>query len=176
MKAIAPALLILLLAACSAQKPAPVVPPPRPVASQTPAPVQPAPRALADWRDAPQTPGTWQWSVSEGRSTATYGLLGAAPLARLVCYRERGQVGLQRAGTAAVAVPMAVRTTSTSRALSGDPQRGGAAWLEATFTARDPLLDAMAFSRGRFALEAAGQPTLYLPSWPEVSRVIEDCR
>jgi len=34
----------------------------------------------------------------------------------------------------------------------------------------------MAFSRGRFALETAGQETLYLPSWPEISRVVEDCR
>ena len=42
--------------------------------------------------------------------------------------------------------------------------------------AADKLLDAIAFSRGRFALEAAGQETLYLPSWPEISRVIEDCR
>ena len=42
--------------------------------------------------------------------------------------------------------------------------------------ARDPLLDAMAFSKGRFAVEVAGLPTLYLPSWIEVSRVIEDCR
>jgi len=43
-------------------------------------------------------------------------------------------------------------------------------------SARDPLLDAIAFSRGRFALEAAGLETLYLPAWPELSRVIEDCR
>ena len=42
--------------------------------------------------------------------------------------------------------------------------------------ARDPLLDAMAFSKGRFALEVAGLPTLYVPSYPEVTRVIEDCR
>jgi hypothetical protein len=34
----------------------------------------------------------------------------------------------------------------------------------------------MAFSRGRFAIETAGLPTLYVPSWPEVSRVVEDCR
>jgi hypothetical protein len=42
--------------------------------------------------------------------------------------------------------------------------------------ARDALLDAIAFSRGRFALEAAGLETLYLPSYPEISRVVQDCR
>jgi hypothetical protein len=34
----------------------------------------------------------------------------------------------------------------------------------------------MAYSRGRFAVEINGLPTLYLPSWAEVGRVIEDCR
>ena len=38
------------------------------------------------------------------------------------------------------------------------------------------LLDAMAFSSGRFAVDLPGRSVLYLPSWPEVSRVIEDCR
>ena len=54
-----------------------------------------------------------------------------------------------------------------------DPVAGA---LAVTLDARDPLLDAMAFSRGRFAIEVAGQPALYLPSWSEVGRVIEDCR
>ena len=40
----------------------------------------------------------------------------------------------------------------------------------------DPLLDAMAITKGRFAVAAPGEPTLYLPAWAEVSRVIEDCR
>jgi hypothetical protein len=42
--------------------------------------------------------------------------------------------------------------------------------------AQDPLLDAMAFSKGRFAVESAGLATLYVPPYPEVTRVIEDCR
>ena len=48
--------------------------------------------------------------------------------------------------------------------------------VTAELPARDPALDAIAFSRGRFALETAGLATLYLPSWPEISRVVEDCR
>jgi len=56
------------------------------------------------------------------------------------------------------------------------PVAGPPAALAVSLAARDPLLDAMAFSRGRFAVETAGLPTLYVPSWTEVSRVIEDCR
>jgi hypothetical protein len=41
--------------------------------------------------------------------------------------------------------------------------------------ARDPLLDAMAFSRGA-AVEVAGLPALVLPADPAISRVVEDCR
>jgi hypothetical protein len=41
--------------------------------------------------------------------------------------------------------------------------------------ANDPLLDAIAFSRGRF-LVAGGGETLAIPSWPEAARSIEDCR
>jgi hypothetical protein len=34
----------------------------------------------------------------------------------------------------------------------------------------------MAYSRGRFMVETAGLPALYLPSWPEVTRVVDDCQ
>jgi hypothetical protein len=42
--------------------------------------------------------------------------------------------------------------------------------------ARDPLLDQIAFSRGRFTIEAPGAAMLVIPAWPEAARVIEDCR
>jgi hypothetical protein len=41
--------------------------------------------------------------------------------------------------------------------------------------ANDPLLDAIAFSRGRF-LVSEGGATLAIPTWPEAARSIEDCR
>ncbi|HYN45217.1 MAG TPA: hypothetical protein VES64_00845, partial [Allosphingosinicella sp.] len=40
----------------------------------------------------------------------------------------------------------------------------------------DPLLEQMAFSRGRFLVYAEGGQALILPAWPELARVIEDCR
>ena len=71
---------------------------------------------------------------------------------------------------------MTILTSHMTRQLVGKVSETPPAGLSVVLTARDPLLDAMAFSRGRFAVEAAGMATLYVPSWPEVSRVIEDCR
>ena len=48
--------------------------------------------------------------------------------------------------------------------------------LTAEFGAFDPLLDAIAFSRGRVAFSVGSAPALVVPSWSELSRVIEDCR
>lgn len=62
------------------------------------------------------------------------------------------------------------------RSLAAQSATQGPASLIGVLPANDPILDAMAFSKGRFAIETAGQQTLYLPSWPEVTRVIEDCR
>ena len=69
--------------------------------------------------------------------------------------------------------PVRIITTSaeTSRTGMAAPEGG----LQILFEARDPLLDAIAFSRGRFVLQGGGAE-LVLPAWPELSRAIEDCR
>jgi hypothetical protein len=48
--------------------------------------------------------------------------------------------------------------------------------LTIALTASDPLLDAIASSRGRIGFGVGVQPPLVVPPWPEPSRVIEDCR
>jgi len=40
----------------------------------------------------------------------------------------------------------------------------------------DPLLDAIAFSRGRFAVSMPGSPALVMPAGTEIAHVVEDCR
>lgn len=176
MKAIVPlcGFATMVLGACAAAPipvPPPVISQPRPVPRPAPLPLPPA-----DWRDAPQTPGTWSWALVSGRSTASFGLPAEAPLVVLSCDRAVGQIHLIRAGAAATEVPLAVATSTIRRLLQSDPVRSTAGWLVVLLSARDPLLDAIAFSRGRFSLEAAGLETLYLPAWPELSRVVEDCR
>jgi hypothetical protein len=159
----------LLLAGCVPQVAAPPhVPPPAPTRSHVPPPTA-APPASTDWRDAPITPGDWQWNTTALGSTASFA--GGAFLIR--CEPQRGTVLLMRAAMATTPTPMTITTTDTSRTFTAQPVAGG---IAVSLPARDSLLDSMAFSRGRFAVTSAGAAPLYIPSWTEVSRVIEDCR
>ncbi len=165
------------LASCSSPSPSPA-PAPAPPVPVRPAPPPPPPRpvapAPADWRDAPQTEGRWYWAMEGERSIAQYAARGAAPVASLTCDPAQGTMILWRTGRATAEVPLVVTTTSTRKMLGAAPAASGGA--AASLVPTDPLLDAIAFSRGRFMLEMTGGTTLYLPSWPEISRVIEDCR
>ncbi|WP_374527342.1 hypothetical protein [Novosphingobium sp.] len=166
------------LTSCAAPQQAPApLPAPAPAPSLMPKP-QPAPLPPppADWRDAPRTPGNWSWSNAGGKSVATYGSSPAAALVTFTCDRVRGEVLIARAALGGGQVPMALTSTTGTRALLSQGGPNSESWQVAALKAGDPVLDAIAFSRGRFALEVAGQPTLYLPSWPEVGRVVQDCR
>ena len=116
-----------------------------------------------------------------------------AELLVLRCERARGLLVIERRGARlSPATPPAdpllaeaqtqLSITTTSRvALLAQPlvepdEARGAEALAVALPVGDPLLDAMAFSRGRFMVEARGWMPLYLPAWPEVARVIEDCR
>jgi hypothetical protein len=122
--------------------------------------------------DAPVTPGDWRYAAG----TARFGDAGSEPRLTMRCDRTAGVVEIARAGSAAAALPMVIRTETLDRSVDAVPAQGAQPAIVARVPARDPLLDAMAFSRGRFAIEIGGLPTLYVPSWPEVTRVIEDCR
>jgi hypothetical protein len=134
-------------------------------------------QSYAHWIDAPQTVGDWHWQKLQGASTAIFSDSAAQPLMAFRCDSVARAVEVVRYGR----VPggqVQIRTETQDRLLpapAASTGTGGALAI-ARLPANDPLLDAMAFSRGRFAVEAAGLPTLYLPSWPEISRVVEDCR
>ena len=128
----------------------------------------PAPRPT-DWRDWPQTPGDWRYADQRARTVATFGST-AGPRFTMTCDRGTRQVSLALPSAPAA---ITVRTTSVTRVL---PDAATADGSETRLAANDPLLDAIAFSRGRFVVEQPGQPPLVLPAWAEVDRVIEDCR
>jgi hypothetical protein len=128
--------------------------------------------AVTDWRDMPATPGDWTWSRDGAGSVARFG--GGEFAVR--CSGADAPVELERAGQANAPVPMTVTTTAGSRALTGQPYNDAGPVISTSLPAHDPLLDAMAFSRGRVAVEVTGTKPLYLPAWPEIARVIEDCR
>lgn len=167
--------LAALLASCASPPPPPSRPAPRPRPAYTPPPparVQPP----LGWRDAPITPGNWRWSRIGGASSARFaeGPNGAALEFR--CDRASGTVLVIRAGSASGPVPLTVATTSTARSLTARPLDGPQPALVVSLPARDPLLDAIIFSRGRFGIEARGLAPIYAPTWPEIARVVEDCR
>ena len=148
--------------------PPPAAPPP---VAPSPAPLAPAPLA-ADWNDWPRTPGNWFYRRYDGRSSATFGIPDQADLV-LSC-DGAGRVLVNRPGSARGA--LTVRTSSLTRTLPVEPLGPAGTAVGATLAATDPLLDAIAFSRGRFTVEQAGAPSLVLPPQAEIGRLIEDCR
>lgn len=66
-----------------------------------------------------------------------------------------------------------VTSSQTRNVVNGSNGAGG---MTAQFVASDSLLDALGYSRGRFIIEQQGLPTLVIPAWPEIERVVEDCR
>lgn len=166
------------LAACipASQAPAPTPPPVvTPAPTPTPTPVVQQPR-YDNWMDAPRTPGDWSYMAESGETFAIYQNGSAAPLAMIRCDLRSKRVAIGRFGAARASTTIAVKTETRAGALNATPRESVQPLMAAELDANDPLLDAMALSKGRFAMEVAGQRTLYLPSWAEVTRVIEDCR
>lgn len=159
------------LASCVAPPPPPQ-PAPRP-ATPPPPPPRPAPLA-ADWRDWPLTPGTWAYNRDARGSRALFGTGGADAALVLRCDRAERRMFLSRSGAATA--PLTVRTTSATRALAVQHTGGTPPYAAVALAPTDPLLDAMAFSRGKLVVEQAGAPPLVVPAWAEIGRVVEDCR
>ncbi|HET8612465.1 MAG TPA: hypothetical protein VFL92_06825 [Sphingomonas sp.] len=167
---------LIMLAACVAEQPAP---PPQPApAPAISAPALPAPPQQGDWRDVPLTPGRWAYLGGEGRtSMSQYGEPGRAAIFALRCDPATRRVIFSLAGSLAAGEPAAMRfTTSFGGFVYGAANGAGAPpSIIAQAAARDPNLDKLAFSRGRFMVEAGGTKII-VPAWPEAARVIQDCR
>ena len=171
MRFFAPLSLIVLTLAGCASPPAPAVRPiPVVTPAPRPAPPVPTPPLASDWNDWPFTPGEWRYS-KQGSATVGRFENGGRALVTLTCDRMSRQVRL----TGIAAAPATIRTTTLTRVLASTADAGEAVPM-LFFAANDPMLDAIAFSRGRFVIEQAGQPALVLPPHAEIGRVIEDCR
>lgn len=167
--------LTALLAACVPA--APPAPAPAPSPSPVPVPPPPAPTPYAgDWRDWAVTPGAWVYRQDGRGSIALFGPVNGDALFTLRCDRIERRIYLSRAGAAPGNVPLTIRTSSTVRGLPALPTGGVPAYMASALAPADPLLDAMAFSRGRFIVEMPPMPPLVVPAWAEVPRVVEDCR
>jgi len=131
-------------------------------------------QAAGDHGNAQPAAGSWSHVLVAGGSEAHFRDSGGTIRVILACARATRQVTVART-SAAPATAISVWTSTMSRTI---PARfePNAMRVSAQLAAYDGLLDAIAFSRGRFATGAAGLPMVAVPVWPEVSRVIEDCR
>jgi len=118
--------------------------------------------------------GNWTYRAIAGGTEADFVDASAVVRLQLKCNRANRIVSIVRTGVPAAAPTLSVWTTSSSRTV---PARFLATKeLIADLASTDSLLDSIAFSRGRFAIAASGAPMVAVPSAPETTRVIEDCR
>ena len=170
--------LILLTTSCAV--PPPVSKPPSatlPVLTEKPAPLPTRPAMVqptGHWTDWELSPGAWVYRQDERGSIALFGAIGSDALVTLRCDKVRARLFLSRASD--VGGTMTVRASSTSKAISVQPTGGKPAYAASEVGVGDPILDAMAFSRGRVALELNGALNIAIPVWSEIGRVVEDCR
>ena len=129
---------------------------------------------IADYSNAAIANGSWTYSPTAGGGEAQFRSAGGQPQFILACLRQTRQVTIARPASRAAPF-IQVWTTSMARNLPAafNPATGR---LTATLGAQDPVLDAMAMSRGRIAVGVAGQAATVAPAWGEISRVVEDCR
>ena len=142
------------------------------------APAQQLAPPTVGFSTAPVTAGMWTYQALPGGSMARF--IDATGTARfaLECSKVTRRITIAR--TSAVAAPsLLLWTTDASRtvAVRFEPN---AMRLAVDLGARDPLLDALAFSRGRIAVSIGGAGlgggALIMPAWPEIARTVEDCR
>ncbi|CAN5559628.1 hypothetical protein BH10PSE14_BH10PSE14_44300 [soil metagenome] len=169
--------LLLIVGSCTTPpRTAPAPPRPVPTYVPAPAPIPSATPVSEDWRDWPVTAGDWVYRQDARGSIAFYGMPGGDAALTLRCDRAAAQIFLSKRDAAGVAAPITIRTSTTLRTLAAQPTGGAQPYIAVSLSPRDSLLEAMAFSRGRFIVEQAGQTPLVVPSWAEFGRVVEDCR
>jgi hypothetical protein len=124
-----------------------------------PAAAQQSPLTFDAGKSLPLASGQWTYFATAGGSIAAYGAH-----IELRCDRASRTITVSRPN--GVPAALTIATDSMTRTL---PPSG-------RLLAVDPLLDAIAFSRGRFIVAGGIGPTVAVPSWPEAARSIEDCR
>ena len=131
---------------------------------------------LEAWQDLPMSPGDWSYAADAQGSVARFGSSQDAIFMIQCNFGTNGpsEIYLTRSGQTDGSPGMTIRTTNGSARFAAEAGRSGG--VVAALAPREQMLDNMAFSRGRIMIETTGLPALVLPDWPELTRVIEDCR
>lgn len=117
--------------------------------------------------------GQWTYSTGVDGSEATFANASSQPQLTIRCTRSTRRVALLKPGAASPS--MWIWTSSDKRSLPATYD-AAAARVVVDLGAYDPLLDAIASSRGRIGFSTTGLEALIVPPWADVGRVIEDCR
>ncbi|QJB69433.1 hypothetical protein [Parasphingorhabdus halotolerans] len=168
---------VFSLAACSTAQPEPTpAPAPAPVVqTSTPAPAQVP--VSDDWTEWPIAPGTWVYRQDDRGSIALFGPANADATLTVRCDRDQRQIFLSRAGQATSGAQTTLRASSGLQSYPTRSTGSSSPYYSALALApADYMLDRIAFSRGRFAVQTTGMQPLAIPVWAEFARVVEDCR
>lgn len=167
-------LLALAIASCSPAppEPAPAPQPPKVVAPAPPVVTQPQ----GDWIDWPIASGTWVYRKDDRGSLALFGPAGGDALLMVRCNASQRQLILSRAGSVRDSATMVLRASDGVQSYSAGNSGGSPPYVAASLSPNDMMMDRIAYSRGRFAVETTGLQSLAIPVAPEFSRVVEDCR
>jgi len=130
--------------------------------------------SATDFSYSPVIAGAWVYRAVTGGSEASFVDSSGATRMVIACGKVTRLVTLSRISTTP-ASGLSFWASSATRQLNArfDQPAGR---VIAQVGGMDPLLDGLAFSRGRFAIMMAGSPALVLPADPEIAHVVEDCR
>ncbi len=162
------ALVLAPLVACVAPPVRPVGRPPRPTVA--PPPPRPVAAPVAEGAVAP---GVWTYAADARGSRALFGETGRDALLLIRCDRAARRIYVSVPGSAAGT--LVLRATNTVKSVAARPTGSTPPYVAADLSPADPILDALAFSRGRFTVALETRATT-VPAWPEFTRVVEDCR
>ena len=118
--------------------------------------------------------GDWTYSPTSDGSEATFANKSHAPQITIRCVRSTRRVSILKSASAA-SPSLWVWTSSQVKSVPATYDTATAR-VQADLGANDPLLDAIASSRGRVGFSTSGLAALVVPPWAELARVIEDCR
>ena len=130
-------------------------------------------QAIADLSTATPIDGSWNYAATADGSEASFVNAIGTPQLWLRCTRATRRVTIAK--PAAAAAPLNIWTSSVTKSVPSSFDAASAR-LSSDLGAWDQALDALASSRGRIGFSAGTLPPLVVPAWPEVARVIEDCR
>ena len=131
-------------------------------------------QTIPDLSTATPIGGSWSYAATSDGSEASFSNGSGAVQLTVHCTRATRRVSIAKAASAAAPM-LNVWTSSLTRSVpsSFNPGTGRLTIELATY---DPLLDAIATSRGRVGFSVGNEPALVVPAWAEAARVIEDCR